>query len=295
MHSNNKHLNGYNIEALALGHPQLQQYVVKRKDGISSIDFGNPKAVKELNRALLRVDYNIDFWNFSDHNLCPAIPGRADYLLYLNDWLNSKNEKGDIKVLDIGTGATLVYPLLGNSLFNWSFLGSEVSKTSIENAQQIIDQNGMSESIAVIHQPNSFRILEHVLKEDSSFTLSMCNPPFFESEEQAQKATEKKLRGLGKDNEDFKRNFSGVHNELWIKGGERKFIERYILESSNYKTQVKWYSCLVSDKDLVRGFKVKLKKAGCKKYATIKMEHGHKKLQVLIWSYTDESIVFNSL
>lgn len=295
MHPNNKHKEDYNLEFLSENHPPLKPFLVKSEYTKYSIDFRSPKAVKELNRALLLVDYNIDYWQFEDQNLCPAIPGRADYLLYLNDWLTSKKFKEEVSVLDIGTGATLVYPLLGKSLFNWSFLGSDSSKSSILNAQQIIEKNKLESQIKVIHQPIGYKVLDGVLNTDSAFTLSMCNPPFYASEEQAQKATEKKLRGLGQENEEFKRNFSGTHNELWIKGGGKKFIERYIFESSQFKTQVKWYSCLVSDKSLVRGFKVSLKNVGCKNYTAIKMGHGKKMLHILIWSFTDESPTFNEL
>jgi 23S rRNA (adenine1618-N6)-methyltransferase len=42
--------------------------------------FSNPIAVKILNKALLNYYYGIKNWKFPDENLCPPIPGRADYI-----------------------------------------------------------------------------------------------------------------------------------------------------------------------------------------------------------------------
>ena len=58
-----------------------------------SIDFFNPKAVKMLNKALLKQYYNIDNWNIPADNLCPPIPGRADYIHHIADLLGSKSDK----------------------------------------------------------------------------------------------------------------------------------------------------------------------------------------------------------
>ena len=43
-----------------------------------------------------------------------------------------------IKGIDIGTGGSLIYPLLGNALFNWLFIGTEIDTESFDNANQII-------------------------------------------------------------------------------------------------------------------------------------------------------------
>ena len=55
--------------------------------GDESVDFANPAAVKALNRALLRQDYGLDYWDIPAGYLCPPIPGRADYVHYLADLL----------------------------------------------------------------------------------------------------------------------------------------------------------------------------------------------------------------
>jgi 23S rRNA (adenine1618-N6)-methyltransferase len=52
-----------------------------------TINFSIPQAVKLLNKALLLHFYNVKDWDIPDANLCPPIPGRADYVHYIADLL----------------------------------------------------------------------------------------------------------------------------------------------------------------------------------------------------------------
>jgi 23S rRNA (adenine1618-N6)-methyltransferase len=67
-------------------------------------------------------------------NLCPRIPSRINYLLWLSI---NVTEPIDI-VLDVGTGATLIYPLIGRALYKWSFIAIEINKQSYESSRGII-------------------------------------------------------------------------------------------------------------------------------------------------------------
>lgn len=120
MHPRNRHLNGYDFSYLVKQLPELAKWLVINKAGDTSIDFSDAKAVKMLNQALLKSYYNVDFWDIPEGYLCPPIPGRVDYIHYLADLLADDNNGviptgKQIKVLDIGTGANLVYPLTGSS------------------------------------------------------------------------------------------------------------------------------------------------------------------------------------
>ena len=53
LHPKNKFNTGYNFEELIVINPILKEFVFKNKYDNLSIDFSNPKAVKELNKALL--------------------------------------------------------------------------------------------------------------------------------------------------------------------------------------------------------------------------------------------------
>jgi 23S rRNA (adenine1618-N6)-methyltransferase len=50
-------------------------------------------------------------------------------------------------VLDVGTGATLIYPLLGWKLFGWKFLAIDVNPQSCLAAQALVEANKLEEAI----------------------------------------------------------------------------------------------------------------------------------------------------
>ena len=128
LHPKNKHQKGYNFTELCEAYSELKAFVIVNQYGTETIDFANPQAVKAINTALLFKDYRLTFWDFPDDNLCPPIPGRVDYIHYLADLLTASKITKNITVLDIGTGANCIYPLLGNAEYNWSFVGTDIDK-----------------------------------------------------------------------------------------------------------------------------------------------------------------------
>ncbi|MBU2951737.1 23S rRNA (adenine(1618)-N(6))-methyltransferase RlmF [Tamlana agarivorans] len=284
-HNKNKHKSGYNLDALRAVFPELEAYVFENKYGTQTIDFANPKAVKALNKALLFQHYNIKYWEFPDTNLCPPIPGRADYIHHIASLLAKSDTKEPIKVLDIGTGASCIYPILGHAEYGWHFVGTDIDKKSLEYAQKIVDKNDLGEAIELRKQDAASLIFKGVINENDQFSASICNPPFFKSEEEALEATERKLKGLNKAGGKPVRNFSGTQNELWYKGGEKAFLHNYLYESSLFKDQCKWFTTLVSKKDLVKGMRVSLKKLGATDVKIIPMGQGNKVSRILAWTF----------
>ena len=281
MHKNNLHNNLYDLNALCTTYPLLKEYVFINKYKIQTLDFSNPKAVKILNTALLQHHYAIQYWNFPNENLCPPIPSRADYIHYLSDLISSKNKK--ITVLDIGTGATCIYPLLGQALFKWEFIGTDIDNNSIKNATQIVAKNQLQKEIKFRLQPNKNNILNGVVQANDFFDVSMCNPPFYKTELEAVQANTKKNKNLKLSS--TSRNFSGNANELWYKGGEKAFLHNYIYESSLYKKQFHWFTSLVSKKELLKDLKRSLKKLGATTIKVVEMNQGSKISRFIAWKY----------
>ena len=281
MHPKNKHIEKYNLDELSIIYPLLSEFVFTNKYQTKTIDFSNAKAVKILNTALLKKHYQINYWEFSDDNLCPPIPSRVDYIHYLTELI--PQSKKQITILDIGTGATCIYPLLGNIIYNWTFVGTDIDKKSIDNAKQIIEQNKLENQITFRLQKNKNNILKGIIKPNDFFTISMCNPPFYKSEEEALKATNRKLKNLNITTKE--RNFSGKANELWYKGGEKAFLHNYLYESSLYKEQFDWFTSLVSKKELIRDIKESLKKLGASEIKIINMEQGNKISRIIAWRF----------
>lgn len=115
--------------------------------------------------------------------------------------------------------------------------------------------------------------------------MSICNPPFFKSEQEAIEATSRKLRGLNREVDRVVRNFSGTKNELWYKGGEKAFIHNYLYESSLFKNQCDLFTTLVSKKDLVKGIQVSVKKLGATEVKVINMNQGNKQSRIVAWTF----------
>jgi len=284
MHKNNKHKKGYNFKELIQAHSALEPFVfVNDYNSNETIDFANPEAVKALNVALLKSFYNIDYWKFPDAHLCPPIPGRVEYIHHLNDLLKPYKLKDNIRVLDVGIGATCIYPLLGHSEYNWSFVGTDIDPKSLANAQMIIDKNGLSKVVELRLQTEKSLIFKGIIEPTDRFALSMCNPPFYRSEQEALEAAQRKMKGLG--NASPIRNFSGTANELWFEGGEKAFLHNYLYESSLYKTQCFWYTSLVSKKDLVKSMQKSLQKLGATQVKVINMQLGNKISRVVAWTF----------
>ena len=281
MHLKNKHNTKYDLDKLSNVHPLLKEFIFTNKYQTKTIDFSNAKAVKALNSALLKKHYQINYWEFSDENLCPPIPSRADYIHYLAELIPQNKEK--INVLDIGTGATCIYPLLGNAIYNWNFIGTDIDKKSIDNAKQIIEQNKLENQITFRLQKDKNNILKGIIKPNDFFNIAMCNPPFYKSEEEASQATNRKLKNLNIITKE--RNFSGKANELWYKGGEKAFLHNYLYESSLYKEQFDWFTSLVSKKELIRDIKKSLKKLGASEIKAINMVQGNKISRIIAWRF----------
>jgi len=280
MHPKNKHKTPYNLDSLSKEVPELKDYLLVTKNNNTSINFANPKAVKALNKALLIKHYNIKYWDFPDENLCPPIPGRVDYIYHLTDLIGAKK---NVKILDIGTGATIIYALLGVAINDWEFVVSDIDKKALKNAKKIITENALNHKIKIRLQKNPLTILKGVIEPNEQFAATMCNPPFYKSAEEAKQATEKKIKRLKIHTK--QRNFSGTANELWYKGGEKAFLHNYLYESSLYKENSTWFTALVSKKENLKSIKISLKKLGAESIKIIPMQQGNKISRIIAWSF----------
>lgn len=285
MHKRNKHVNGYNFEDLTKCSPSLMPYIYEINYGRYTIDFANPKAVKALNTALLKHHYGIEYWEFPDEHLCPPIPGRVEYIHLLNDLLSNSGLTTNNTVLDIGTGATCIYPLLGHAEYDWHFMASEIDKQALNNARKIIDINDLKTVIELRFQNDSQSILAGILKPSERITASMCNPPFYKNEAEATESTQRKLKGLKKNGDQLVRNFSGTSKELWYPGGEKAFLHNYLYQSSLLKTNCFWYTSLVSKKEHVKSMQSSLKKLGATSIKVLELTLGNKVSRVVAWSF----------
>lgn len=295
LHPRNKHIHGYNFAELSTVYPKLKDFIYVNQYGNETIDFSIPDAVKALNKSLLLAYYNITFWDIPKTNLCPPIPGRADYLHYIADLLALENKNKiptgrNIKGLDIGVGANCIYPIIGNSEYGWQFVGTETDIPSLKACAKIVENNEKLQKDVVLRIQQSKRnIFKNCILENDRFDFVICNPPFHASREEATKGSQRKLRNLGKA-KDGKPvlNFSGQNNELWTEGGELAFITNMIYESAHFKKQCLWFTSLVSKKENLKPFYNHLKKVGVVDVKTIDMEQGNKISRFITWTFLNE-------
>ena len=284
-HPRSLHNQRYDFERLIDLHPDLERYVGDNGHGELSINFFDPEAVKSLNRAILHLHYKIEWWDIPRHALTPPIPGRADYIHHLSDLIAPRKGQ-QIRVLDIGVGASCIYPIIGASQYGWEFVGSDIDIQSLENSQKIIDRNdSLSHKIELRHQHSRANIFEGIIHDQEFFDGSICNPPFHDSAQSASRGTQRKLRNLKGDNTKRELNFGGRSNELWCKGGEVGFITKMIRESRTYKDQCRWFTTLVSKESSLTQLKRELKGVKAAHVRTIKMQHGNKQSRILVWNF----------
>ncbi|MDP1651112.1 MAG: 23S rRNA (adenine(1618)-N(6))-methyltransferase RlmF [Rhodocyclaceae bacterium] len=295
LHPRNRHGGRYDFSRLIQADAELGNYVGVNAHGELSIDFANPHAVKALNRAILKDSYRIQAWDIPPQNLCPSVPGRADYLHYLTDLLADKNRgvipaTRTVQVLDIGTGANCIYPLIGASEFGWRFVATDINPASLENAQAILDANpALAQQITLRLQPLPTEILKNMVYADEWFDLTMCNPPFHASLAEARAGTQRKWQNLGKPEADLTTNpslnFGGQDAELWCPGGEQSFIQQMIKESAQIPTRCFWFSTLVSKAASLPGIYAALKRSKVLEHKTIAMSQGQKKSRLIAWTF----------
>lgn len=292
LHPRNLHQGRYDLLALSETLPELKEIIFTNAYGQLSIDFANPDAVKLLNKALLLHFYELSYWDIPEGYLCPPIPGRADYVHHVGDLLARDHDRKvpqgpEIRVLDIGTGANLIYPIVGTSLFGWNFVGTEIEFQALSNAAEIIAANSrLVDKVALRYQEDPLAIFKSVIEEGDYFELSICNPPFHESAEVAQQGSQRKIKNLkGSASSDPILNFGGQVTELWTAGGEIGFIGRMIQESVTFQKQVGWFTVLVSKSAHLSYFQAQLEKVGVKSQRVIEMGQGNKRSRILAWSF----------
>ena len=285
MHPDNPYRHEYDLPRYIQQLPELASYC-KKKHGRLTVDFASPDAVIALNKAIIEADCGVVGWTVPKGNLCPPIPGRIDYLLHIKSLLSDTH--GPIKMLDIGTGATAIYGVLAATQFDYQVVGTDISQHSLSHAEKMLAANpSLASKVTLRHQPSASHIFHGVVNDTEQFDISVCNPPFYKSSQQANEKNREKNRALASKQTD--RNFAGQDNELIYPGGEVAFIKRMIFESYKYRNQITWFTSLVSQKSSVDEIKRTLKKERHAVQQWITMKHGNKTSRIVVWQFIAES------
>ncbi|OQS00296.1 methyltransferase METT10D [Thraustotheca clavata] len=281
IHPRNKYNQPPDFKALGEDYPALQLYLTSLGNGQVNLKWNEPSALRELTTALLHRDFNLN-WTMPDDRLCPTLTNRLNYVHWIEDLIllsqsnyTSSNDH-PISGIDIGTGASCIYPLLGHQLNQWHFIATDIDPISIEYAKKNVIANHLENAIQILHvKPDT------IFPQDipTNCLFSMCNPPFFDTMEEADRNP--------------RADCTGSLNEMTTPGGEVEFIKKMINASLHLKTEgikVRWYTSLIGRKSSLRPLLAALRSAGIHNMRTTEFLQGRTTRWGIAWSFTQDGL-----
>ncbi|KAI0545325.1 hypothetical protein F4679DRAFT_480906 [Xylaria curta] len=211
------------------------------------LDFTNPAAVMGLTKTLLKADFGLEI-NLPSNRLCPPVPNRHNYILWLKDLLDSTSSsyaeqfepERKMMGLDIGTGASAIYPLLACAQrAGWGFIATDIDAESLSSARENVRLNGLESRIRIVDRGGSEESLiplDELSLESLDFV--MVNPPFYSSETELLELAQQKSQPPHS-------ACTGAPVEMVCEGGEIKFVGRMIEESLRLGGRVQWYTAML--------------------------------------------------
>ncbi|TKS81077.1 Methyltransferase-like protein 16 [Collichthys lucidus] len=269
---------------LASKYPDFQQHVHTSLTGRPVVNFKEPEAVRALTCTLLKEDFGLSI-EIPLERLIPTVPLRLNYIHWVEDLIDG--QKQPRRGIDIGTGASCIYPLLGATMNGWYFLATEVDDICFDYATKNVEQNSLSDLIKVVKVPQKTLLMD-ALKEETEivYDFCMCNPPFFANQLEAKGVNSRNSRRPPPSSV----NTGGV-TEIMAEGGELEFVKRIIHDSLQLKKRLRWYSCMLGKKCSLAPLKEELRKQGVPKVTHTEFCQGRTMRWALAWSFYDDVIV----
>lgn len=273
---------------LASKYPDFKQHIQINLNGRVSLNFKDPEAVRALTCTLLREDFGLSI-DIPLERLIPTVPLRLNYIHWVEDLIGHQDsDKSTLRRgIDIGTGASCIYPLLGATLNGWYFLATEVDDMCFNYAKKNVEQNNLSELIKVVKVPQKTLLMD-ALKEESEivYDFCMCNPPFFANQLEAKGVNSRNSRRPPPSSV----NTGGI-TEIMAEGGELEFVKRIIHDSLQLKKRLRWYSCMLGKKCSLAPLKEELRIQGVPKVTFTEFCQGRTMRWALAWSFYDDVTV----
>ncbi|KAJ2496764.1 hypothetical protein GGH96_005599 [Coemansia sp. RSA 1972] len=276
-------------ERVADKFPELKQHLIKRGTH-STIDFLDSAAVRTLNQALLAVYFDLDV-HLPARNLCPTVANRLHYIEWIQrELLPETSPLSKVRALDVGCGASCIYPLLGTRVMGCEFVGTDINATSIETARKNVERNAGTNIQLFLNKDAQVTLpicaegfpQGEEYGDGSVFTFSMCNPPFYSSREE-----QMRLRGIKHKKPGLETQ--GHDDELFTEGGEEEFLNRMVDESAKLGACIKWYSTLVGKKSTLAGLKTRIRQTPNVHIREGTLVQGKTTRWVVAWSFLGQT------
>ncbi|KAF9448929.1 hypothetical protein P691DRAFT_728779 [Macrolepiota fuliginosa MF-IS2] len=292
MHRRNIYSQAIQFEELARTYPPLLEYLIPANPPSrwKTIDFRNEQAQRCLTQALLYRDFRVQL-TLPEDRLCPPVPNRLNYVLWIQDIIRAhrflfREDIRTIRGMDIGTGASAIYPLLACKMEpSWEFIATEIDNKSYSCAERNIQVNQLQERIHLVRASPDKALLFPL--EDYSgppFDFIMCNPPFYSSRAEVARSAEfKELPPNGA--------CTGADTEMiYPPGGEAAFIGQMVDESERFGLKCRWYTSMVGKMSTMSEIVVMLRKRSVRTYAMTEFVQGQTRRWGIAWSYTHEHL-----
>ncbi|CAH8544598.1 unnamed protein product [Schistosoma margrebowiei] len=239
-----------NFKELAAKFDFFDAVAIKDECGRVVLDFRIPSHLSALSKALLMNDFGLNV-DFPGDRLIPTVPLRLNYILWLEDLLkNLQRFSEPVSILDIGVGASCIYPLLGSKKNSWQFFGTESDTRNFRLAKENVEKNDLNKSIKLFHITENTSSLDVVFGDKQNTTYLdavMANPPFFCDTSDAVGSTT--CRSLKRPPP--KTISSAARHESQTVGGEVYFCMRLIRDSIRYSTRVGVFTVMLGKKSSV--------------------------------------------
>ncbi|CEI62826.1 hypothetical protein FVEN_g599 [Fusarium venenatum] len=244
--------------------------------------FNDPECVMQLTKTLLKIDFGLQL-ELPNDRLCPPVTNRNNYILWLKGLLDTSSyekQARDVVGCDIGTGASCIYPLLGCTERNtWNFIATDIDPKSLEYARKNVTLNNLDERINVVQRENTDSLIPLDDLNVHRIAFTMCNPPFYKSEQELVESAEKKAFPPFT-------ACTGAKVEMVIEGGEVAFVGRMLKESLVLQERVQWYTSMFGFRTSLLAFVRKLKENKIDNYAVTEFIQGSKtKRWAVAWSF----------
>lgn len=207
------------------------------------------------------------------------LPNRLNYLHWIEDLLMLSGDGSEPSAqqrsgIDVGTGASCIYALLGAKMNNWSFLATEIDGESFTSAQENVARNHL-EALITVRRTETDRLLSEPLEREPAgrkFDFVMCNPPFFDSMDEADTNPSSCCKGNA--------------SEMVVPGGEVVFIGSMIRESLTLRDRIGWFTSMVGRKASLRKLLAIFREHHVPTYRTTEFFQGRTKRWGIAWTFT---------
>ncbi|KAF2837234.1 hypothetical protein M501DRAFT_1032970 [Patellaria atrata CBS 101060] len=274
------------FESLALQDADFNKIYTQNK---GKIDFQDPTALQQLTKSLLKRDFDIKL-ELPDDRLCPPVPVRYNYVRWVQTLLDTTsdsytdeyNPSRQVIGIDIGVGASCIYPLLACSTRpQWRIGGTEIDPKSLSSAKANIALNNFQPRIRLLQTTSSDSLipLDELGIQHADFT--MCNPPFFASKAEMDAS----YAGEGKRKKPSA-VCTGAEIEMVCGGGDAGFVCRMMEESKGLKDRVQWFTSMLGKLSSLGVVVTRLKEAGVANWAVATLRAGNKTRRwAVAWSW----------